>query len=67
MIAFWTLPTTNMIDTTSQNYINLVVGEHGIQTFKIVVVVLLLLLLSFDVFFPHKLTSLITFEQVICL
>ena len=30
----------------------MVVGEHGIQTFQIVVVVLLLLLLSFDGFPP---------------
>ena len=41
-----------MTHTTSQNYTNMVVGEHGIQTFKVVDVVLLLLLLSFDVFVP---------------
>ena len=36
--------TTDITYTRSQNYTNLVVGEHGIQTFTIVVVVLLLLL-----------------------
>ena len=30
----------------------MVVGQHGMQTFEIVVIVLLLLLLSFDVFVP---------------
>ena len=33
-----------------QNYTNMVVGEHGIQTFEVVVVALLLLRVSFDVF-----------------
>ena len=32
----------------------MLVGEHGIQTLKVVVVVLLLLLLSFDVFVPPQ-------------
>jgi hypothetical protein len=36
-----------------QNYQNVVVGEHGIKRFKVVVVVVLLfLLLLFDVFVP---------------
>ena len=36
-----------------QNYTNMVVGEHGIQTFEVMIIVLLLLLLSFDdVFVP---------------
>ena len=30
----------------------MVVGEHGMQTFELLVVVLLLLLLSLDVFVP---------------
>ena len=30
----------------------MVVNEHGLQTFEVVVVVMLLLLLWFDVFFP---------------
>ena len=36
----------------SQNYINIVVGEHEIQTFEVAVVVLLVLLLQFDIFIP---------------
>ena len=52
MHEFWTIPTANMRYTRLQNYTNMVVGKHGIQTFKVVVVVLLLLLLSFDVFVP---------------
>ena len=44
--------TANLMYTRLQNYTNMVVGEHGIQTFKVLVVVLLLLLLSFDVFVP---------------
>ena len=55
-----------MMYTRLQDYTNMVVGEHGIQTFKVVVVVLLILLLLFDVFPPHKCTSFITFGQVIC-
>ena len=39
-----------MTYTRSQNYTNMVVGEQGLQTFKVVVVMLLLLLLTFDVF-----------------
>ena len=41
-----------MTYTRSQNYTNMVVGKHGIQTFKVMVVVVLLLLLSFNVFVP---------------
>ena len=36
----------------SQNYTNLVVGKHGIQTSEVVIIVLLLLYLSFDAFVP---------------
>ena len=51
-MIFWTIPTTKIMYTRSQNYINLVLGKHGIQIFEVVVVVLLLLVLSFDVFVP---------------
>ena len=40
----------NMMYTKLQNYTNMMVVEHGIQTFKFVFIVLLLLLLLFDVF-----------------
>jgi hypothetical protein len=36
---FWTIPTVNVMYTRSQNYIDMVVGEHVIQTFKVAVVV----------------------------
>ena len=50
---FWTIPTTNLMYNKLQNYTNMVVGEHGIQTFEVMIIVLLLLLLSFDdVFVP---------------
>ena len=52
-ILDWTLPTVNVMYTRSQNYTNMVVGEHGIQTFKVALVVLLLLLLLFDVLVPQ--------------
>ena len=42
-----------MMYTRSQNYPNIVVAEHRILTFEVVVFVLLLLLLSFDVFVPQ--------------
>ena len=48
----WTTPTANMTYTRSQNYTNMVVDKHGIQTFEILVVVLLRLLKLFDVFVP---------------
>ena len=31
MHEFWTIPITNMTSARSQNYTNIVVGEHGIQ------------------------------------
>ena len=49
---YWTIPTANMMYTRSQNYTMMVVGKHGIHTFKVMVVVLLLLLLLLDVFVP---------------
>jgi hypothetical protein len=42
MHKFWTIPIVNMTYTKSQKYTNMVVGEHEIQTFKVVFVVLLL-------------------------
>jgi hypothetical protein len=50
MNEFWTIPTADMTYTRLQNYTNVMVGKHGIQTFKVMVVVLLLFLSSFDVF-----------------
>ena len=54
MHEFWIVPITNVTYIQSQNYTNMVVGEHGIQALKVVVVVLLLLLLLllYDVFVP---------------
>jgi hypothetical protein len=43
-----------MTYTRSQNYTNLVVGEHEIQTFKVVTSVLLLLLLLLNTFVPNN-------------
>jgi hypothetical protein len=40
-----------------------VTGEHGIQTFKAVVVVLLLLMLWFDVFVPTSAYPLLFLEK----
>ena len=48
MHEFGTIPTTNVTYTRSQNYTNMVVGEHGLQTFEVVVVVVVV----FDVFVP---------------
>ena len=56
MYKIWTIPIINMMHSTSQNYTNMVVGEHGIRTFKVAVVMLLLLLLSLMFFCPHKCT-----------
>ena len=52
MCDFWTIPTAAMTYTRSQNYTNIAVGKHGIQTFKVVVVMMLHLRLSFYVFVP---------------
>jgi hypothetical protein len=49
MHEIWTILTANMTYIRSQNYINMVGGAHGNQTFEVVVVVLLLL---FDVLVP---------------
>ena len=61
---FWTIPTANMTYVRSQNYKKMEVGEHRIQTFKVVVVVSLLVML-FDVFVPY--TSLLDMSRgVVC-
>ena len=48
-----------MTYTKLQNYTNVVVGEHGIQIYKVMIVVLILLLLSFDVLSPTSASSLL--------
>ena len=53
MHEFWTISTIIVAYTRSKNYTNMVVFEHEIQTFEIMVVVLLFLLLLFDIFVPH--------------
>jgi hypothetical protein len=63
MHEFWTILIANVTYTRLQNYTILVVGEHGIQPFKVVVVVLLLLLLSFNVFAPHEYTFFIILHK----
>ena len=52
MHEIWTILTINMTYIRSQNHTNMVINEHGVQTFEVVNIVLLLLLLSFDVFVP---------------
>jgi hypothetical protein len=49
MHEFRIISTIYMTYTKLQNYTIMMVGEHEMQTFKIVVVVLMLLLLLFDV------------------
>ena len=51
-----------MMYTRSQNYTNMMVGKHGIQTFEVVVVMLLFLLSPFDVFVSISAQPLIIFE-----
>ena len=58
-----------MMYTRSQNYTNLVVGKHGLQTFEVVVVMSWLLLLSLMFLSPQvhlKCTFLNILEQVVC-
>ena len=52
MEEFWIIPTIDVTYIRLQNYTNLVVGKHEIQTFKVAVVVLLFLLLTSDIFVP---------------
>ena len=60
---FGQIPIANMAYTRSQNYTNMVIDEHGLQTFKVVVLVLLLLLLSSDVFVPSSVHPLIFLDK----
>lgn len=62
----WTNPTTNMMYTGSQNYRNMVDGEHRMQTFETVVVVMLLLLFSFDAFVPTNAHPLLVLDKSFC-
>ena len=39
MHGYWTISSANMAYAISQNYTIMAVGEHGIQTFEVVVVV----------------------------
>ena len=48
MHEFWTILAANMMYTRLQNYKIMVIGEHGIQTFEVVVVVFVWFLS------PHK-------------
>ena len=52
MHEFWTISIVNMLYINMNNYTSMMVGEHELQTFKIVVD-LSLLLLSCDVLFPQ--------------
>jgi hypothetical protein len=47
------MPTANLTYGKSQNFTNIMIGKHGLRTFKVVLVVLLPLLLAFDVFSPQ--------------
>jgi hypothetical protein len=55
MHELWTTPTTNMTYTRSQNYTNVMVGEHEIHH--------LLLLLSFHVFVPTSAHALLFVDK----
>ena len=52
-----------MMYTRLQNHTYMVVDEHGMQTFKVVVVVLLFLVLSFDVFVPTCVQTLLFLKK----
>lgn len=67
MHGFQMISTVNMMYTRSKNYTNMLIDEHGVQTFEVVVGVLLVLLSLIDVFVPTKCTSLIILRQVVCL
>ena len=53
MHEVWTIPTANMTYTRLQNYTNMMVGEHGIQTFGVVVVYIISFIVFFFFFFSH--------------
>jgi hypothetical protein len=52
MHGFWTIPTASMMYINLQLYTSMMRGEHGIQTFEVMIVLSLLLWLSFDGFIP---------------
>lgn len=54
-----------MMSSKLQNHTNRVVGKHGIQTFKDVVVLMLVLLL-FDVYVFPNANPLLYFQWVVC-
>jgi hypothetical protein len=61
MREFWTIPTTDMTYTKSQNYTNMVVDKHKIQTLKVKIVVLLFCYCRVIVFVPTSAHSLLIF------
>ena len=65
MHEFWTFPTANRMYTKSQNYTYIVVDEHGIHTFNVVVVVLLFCCFVIVIWYFnfHKCTSLIVLDK----
>ena len=40
-VEIWTLPTTNTTYTRSQNYTNMIIGKHEIQTYSVGYTILL--------------------------
>ena len=52
-----------MLYTRSQNYTNMMVGEHEIQTFEVKIVMLLLLLMPIDVFVPTSVHLLLILDK----
>ena len=46
-MKLWKNPPANMMYTRSQNYTNMVIGKHGIQTFEVVVVTFVVVCLMF--------------------
>ena len=66
MHEFWSIPPANVMYTRLQNHTNMMVSEHGIKTFEVMIIVLLCLLLSFDVFVPTSAHPLLMFGQVVC-
>ena len=59
MYELFIITTANETYTKSQNYTNMVIGKHGIQPFKNVIVVLLFVVCCFC---PHKYTHPFYFE-----
>jgi hypothetical protein len=66
MREFWTIPTANMMYTTSQNYTNMVVGKHGIQTFEVNVVVVVVQCGTKNVSFKEVDTNSRNFQVNVC-